>query len=51
MATCYVMISGTVAGTLPDLLISMPGTLGAVTIGVVNFTITNMAKTTDLVQI
>lgn len=51
LASCYVPIIGTTAGTLPDLLVSMAGTLGSVTVGVVNFTIANKAKTTDLVQI
>lgn len=50
-AVCYAPITGTTARTIPDLSISMPGSLGDVITGMINFTTTELSKTTDIVQI
>jgi hypothetical protein len=51
LAYCYVPISGTTAKSIPDLAISMAGSMGSIVTPLINITISEQAKLTDIVQI
>jgi hypothetical protein len=51
IAYCNAPITGTIANSIPDLIVNMTGDMGDLIVGIVSFTILQLSKTTDILQI